>query len=167
MDICVSFRRYLQRICSQTTHKWTALTNISSFDWLKVSAKSGITPKKTQETMCRKYVINFQVETIDISIIIYHTIDFQSNKNYNTMYALACFHSRTSGVAAHGTCLISCNQIVLFLANMMSTKTAIGIAASAGIAFIGYCIYFDHKRRSDPDFKKKLRERKYLSIHHY
>ena len=42
-------------------------------------------------------------------------------------------------------------------------KTAIGIAAGvAGTLFIGYCIYFDNKRRSDPDYKKKVRERKTL-----
>lgn len=29
-----------------------------------------------------------------------------------------------------------------------------------GLAFLGYCVYFDNKRRSDPNFKKKLRERK-------
>lgn len=35
-------------------------------------------------------------------------------------------------------------------------KTAIGIAAGlAGTLFIGYCIYFDKKRRSEPDYKKK------------
>jgi import receptor subunit TOM20 len=33
-------------------------------------------------------------------------------------------------------------------------------AAGAGICFIGYCIYFDHKRRSDPLFKQKLREKR-------
>ena len=36
-------------------------------------------------------------------------------------------------------------------------------AAAAGVAFIGYCIYFDHKRRSAPDFKQKLRESKLKS----
>ena len=42
----------------------------------------------------------------------------------------------------------------------MISKTALTIAAaSAGVAFVGYCIYFDHKRRSDPLFKQKLRER--------
>ena len=40
----------------------------------------------------------------------------------------------------------------------MLSKTAIGLAAGASIAFIGYCVYFDKKRRSDPDFKRKLRE---------
>ena len=36
---------------------------------------------------------------------------------------------------------------------------SLGIAAgAAAVGFIGYCVYFDHKRRSDPDFKKKLRE---------
>ncbi|KAH9519533.1 Mitochondrial import receptor subunit TOM20 B [Bulinus truncatus] len=43
----------------------------------------------------------------------------------------------------------------------MLSKTTIGIAAaSAGICFIGYCVYFDRKRRNDPEFKKKLRERR-------
>ncbi|GLG95842.1 Mitochondrial import receptor subunit TOM20-like protein [Gryllus bimaculatus] len=41
----------------------------------------------------------------------------------------------------------------------MVSKTAIGIAAGiCGTLFIGYCIYFDRKRRSDPNFKRKLRE---------
>lgn len=36
------------------------------------------------------------------------------------------------------------------------------IAAGVGAAlFVGYCIYFDRKRRSDPNFKSKLREREY------
>lgn len=43
----------------------------------------------------------------------------------------------------------------------MVSKAAIGIAAGiCGTIFIGYCIYFDRKRRSDPNFKKKLRERR-------
>ena len=29
-----------------------------------------------------------------------------------------------------------------------------------GSLFIGYCIYFDRKRRSQPDYKKKVLERK-------
>ena len=32
------------------------------------------------------------------------------------------------------------------------------LAGVAGTLFLGYCIYFDRKRRSDPEFKKKLRE---------
>lgn len=44
---------------------------------------------------------------------------------------------------------------------MEISKTTIGIAAGvAGTLFLGYCIYFDHKRRKDPDFKRKLRERR-------
>ncbi len=43
----------------------------------------------------------------------------------------------------------------------MISKTVLSIAGAAGAAFIGYCIYFDHKRRSDPNFKEKLRESKY------
>jgi len=52
----------------------------------------------------------------------------------------------------------------------ISRNTAIAIAGLCGSAFIGYCIYFDKKRRSDPDFKKKLRESKlsliFLSLNH-
>lgn len=48
-----------------------------------------------------------------------------------------------------------------FIVDMEISKTTIGIAAGvAGTLFLGYCIYFDHKRRKDPDFKKKLRERR-------
>ncbi|XP_018334608.1 mitochondrial import receptor subunit TOM20 homolog [Agrilus planipennis] len=43
----------------------------------------------------------------------------------------------------------------------MVSKTVLTIAAGVcGTLFIGYCIYFDHKRHMDPDFKKKLRERR-------
>jgi len=40
-------------------------------------------------------------------------------------------------------------------------KSALGIAAGiGGLLFVGYCIYFDQKRHSDPSFKKKLREKR-------
>ena len=42
----------------------------------------------------------------------------------------------------------------------MNSKYIIGIIGAVGTAFIGYCIYFDRKRRSDPNFKEKLRERR-------
>ena len=32
------------------------------------------------------------------------------------------------------------------------------LAGVAGTLFLSYCIYFDHKRRSEPEFKKKLRD---------
>jgi len=41
----------------------------------------------------------------------------------------------------------------------MMSKAAMGIAVGIAGIFVGYCFYFDQKRRSDPDFKKKLRER--------
>ncbi|XP_020798599.1 mitochondrial import receptor subunit TOM20 homolog [Drosophila serrata] len=34
------------------------------------------------------------------------------------------------------------------------------VAAVTGLVFLGYCVYFDKKRRSDPDFKRKLHERR-------
>lgn len=46
---------------------------------------------------------------------------------------------------------------------MEINKTTLTIAAGvAGTLFLGYCIYFDKKRRSDPDYKKKIRERKFF-----
>ncbi|GFO48266.1 mitochondrial import receptor subunit tom20 [Plakobranchus ocellatus] len=46
----------------------------------------------------------------------------------------------------------------------MLSKTTLGVAAAgAGLCFIGYCVYFDQKRRSAPDFKKKLKERRLQS----
>uniref|UniRef100_F6WEG7 Mitochondrial import receptor subunit TOM20 homolog n=1 Tax=Ciona intestinalis TaxID=7719 RepID=F6WEG7_CIOIN len=40
----------------------------------------------------------------------------------------------------------------------MNRNTAFAIAGICGTAFLGYCVYFDRKRRNDPDFKKKLLE---------
>lgn len=34
------------------------------------------------------------------------------------------------------------------------------VAGVCGSLFIGYCIYFDKKRRSAPDYKKKVLERR-------
>ncbi|XP_071491173.1 mitochondrial import receptor subunit TOM20 homolog [Diadema antillarum] len=43
---------------------------------------------------------------------------------------------------------------------MISRRTAGVFAGIAGTLFIGYCIYFDRKRRSDPLFRQKLKERR-------
>ncbi|KAF3708411.1 Mitochondrial import receptor subunit TOM20 -like protein [Channa argus] len=43
---------------------------------------------------------------------------------------------------------------------MLSSRTSAIIAGVCGGLFIAYCIYFDRKRRSDPHFKEKLRERR-------
>ena len=37
-------------------------------------------------------------------------------------------------------------------------------AASLGIGFVGYCIYFDQKRRSAPEFREKLKASEYDSF---
>jgi len=34
------------------------------------------------------------------------------------------------------------------------------LAVSGGIGFIGYCIYFDRKRRSDPNYKENVMKRR-------
>ena len=47
----------------------------------------------------------------------------------------------------------------------MSSRLIAGIVAGiCGTFFLGYCIYFDRKRRSDPQFKQKLRESKAINI---
>ncbi|XP_034754761.1 translocase of outer mitochondrial membrane 20 [Etheostoma cragini] len=43
---------------------------------------------------------------------------------------------------------------------MMSGRTSAVVAGLCGAFFFAYCIYFDRKRRSDPRFKEKLRERR-------
>lgn len=48
-----------------------------------------------------------------------------------------------------------------FIMSLDISRTTLGIAAGiAGTIFLSYCIYFDKKRRSDPEYKKKVRERK-------
>ncbi|KAL6101622.1 tomm20 [Pungitius sinensis] len=43
---------------------------------------------------------------------------------------------------------------------MMSGQTSAVVVGACGALFVAYCIYFDRKRRSDPLFKEKLRERR-------
>uniref|UniRef100_A0A4W5Q9N0 Translocase of outer mitochondrial membrane 20b n=1 Tax=Hucho hucho TaxID=62062 RepID=A0A4W5Q9N0_9TELE len=45
---------------------------------------------------------------------------------------------------------------------MMGGKSSTIAAGVCGALFVGYCIYFDRKRRSDPNFKNRLRERECL-----
>ncbi|KAL3985572.1 hypothetical protein ACH3XW_39170 [Acanthocheilonema viteae] len=45
-----------------------------------------------------------------------------------------------------------------FLSIIFSRQQIVTAAGIAAAAFIGYCIYFDHKRRSAPDYKQKIRE---------
>ncbi|XP_074061796.1 mitochondrial import receptor subunit TOM20 homolog [Macrotis lagotis] len=42
----------------------------------------------------------------------------------------------------------------------MVSRSGTIAAGVCGALFIGYCIYFDHKRRSDPNFKNRLQERR-------
>ncbi|VDN21974.1 unnamed protein product [Gongylonema pulchrum] len=47
-----------------------------------------------------------------------------------------------------------------FLSSAFSRQAIVTAAGLAAAAFIGYCVYFDRKRRSAPDYKKKLREQR-------
>ncbi|KAI1724638.1 MAS20 protein import receptor domain-containing protein [Ditylenchus destructor] len=40
----------------------------------------------------------------------------------------------------------------------------VAVAGAAGIGFIGYCIYFDRKRRSDPNYKQKIRQNRMAKL---
>lgn len=45
--------------------------------------------------------------------------------------------------------------------DILVTKTSVGILAGlASAVFVGYCVYYDKKRRNQPDFKKNLYERR-------
>ncbi|XP_036323665.1 mitochondrial import receptor subunit TOM20 homolog B-like [Rhagoletis pomonella] len=41
--------------------------------------------------------------------------------------------------------------------NKTTVRIAVGLASTL---FIGYCVYFDRRRRADPDYKKKVREQR-------
>jgi hypothetical protein len=38
------------------------------------------------------------------------------------------------------------------------------VAVGVGVSLVGYCVYFDRKRRSAPDFPEKLKASKYLNL---
>ena len=43
----------------------------------------------------------------------------------------------------------------------MGGRSSTLAAGLCGALLVGYCIYFDRKRRSDPSFKNRLREREF------
>lgn len=51
--------------------------------------------------------------------------------------------------------------------SILSKNLGTIIAGGLGVAFLGYCVYFDHKRRSHPDFKKRVIESKYFKMQHF
>ena len=53
--------------------------------------------------------------------------------------------------------------MVMSALSNMNSKTVSIVAGISAAAFLGYCIYFDRRRRSDPDFKAKLRERRRMA----
>ncbi|KAL7742646.1 hypothetical protein ACLKA6_018716 [Drosophila palustris] len=43
----------------------------------------------------------------------------------------------------------------------MASRSLMALTAgTAGAIILGYCLYFDQKRRSDPEYKRKIRERR-------
>ncbi|KHJ88621.1 nematode cuticle collagen domain protein [Oesophagostomum dentatum] len=74
--------------------------------------------------------------------------------------------NRTSRQSGYGGPEIALNSLVkhamsdtIFGFNKSHVIMAAGLA---GAAFIGYCIYFDHARRSAPDYKEKIRRSEFF-----
>ncbi|KAI0978644.1 hypothetical protein GJ496_000527 [Pomphorhynchus laevis] len=42
------------------------------------------------------------------------------------------------------------------MTSIISSRIFKSLAFACGVSFLGYCVYFDQKRRSAPDFKEKL-----------
>jgi hypothetical protein len=61
------------------------------------------------------------------------------------------------------------NHLYVFLFQMNTSSRAfwpVVAAVSLGVGFVGYCVYFDRKRRSAPEFREKLKASEYnLLIH--
>ncbi|VDN08095.1 unnamed protein product [Thelazia callipaeda] len=51
-------------------------------------------------------------------------------------------------------------RLISFFANVFTRERIVVVAGVATAAFISYCIYFDHKRRSAIDYKQKIREQR-------
>jgi import receptor subunit TOM20 len=47
---------------------------------------------------------------------------------------------------------------------MLTKNMSVALAGGVGLAFLGYCFYFDHKRRNHPEFRKRLIESKIKSF---
>ncbi len=57
-----------------------------------------------------------------------------------------------------------CIIVHLFFFQMNTSSKAfwpLVAAASLGVGFVGYCVYFDRKRRSAPEFREKLKASEY------
>ncbi|VDP31565.1 unnamed protein product [Soboliphyme baturini] len=57
-----------------------------------------------------------------------------------------------------GVLLSNLQVVSSMFAVPLSRYVVATLAGIVGVMFAAYCIYFDNKRRSDPDFKRKLRE---------
>lgn len=51
-----------------------------------------------------------------------------------------------------------------FLPGAITRHPIVTAASAAAVAFLGYCVYFDRKRRSAPDYKQKIRQSKFFLL---
>ena len=61
---------------------------------------------------------------------------------------------------------IASHALVKYIAEggrMSGRFVTLCVVGLLGSLFVGYCVYFDRKRRSDPDYKKKVLASKYFS----
>merc|ERR1712147_340231 len=67
----------------------------------------------------------------------------------------SCTHEEKHGI---NQIYPSENTSKMTMVNYSNVATIFG--GLAGVGFIGYCIYFDRKRRSDPNYRDKVRQRR-------
>jgi len=63
-------------------------------------------------------------------------------------------------IKQHTSPIIHTHTIEQKMNQMMNSLTIGLVGTICGGLFIGYCIYFDKKRRSDPNYKRKILERR-------
>ncbi|KAF6208590.1 hypothetical protein GE061_017048 [Apolygus lucorum] len=51
------------------------------------------------------------------------------------------------------------------MAGKVKNNAAVATSLVFGAIFVMYCFYFDHKRRTDPNYRKRLKERRKASKH--
>lgn len=106
------------------------------------------------------------LKTIACTLILSCLYCFVHSLNLGLLYNLGPNPSLVSivhvGVSGRCGLIVSVCSTCIAASNMeLSGKLKVAAVCAIGVAgslFIGYCIYFDRKRRSHPDYKKKVIE---------
>ena len=84
----------------------------------------------------------------------------QTQCRFLNIFEGSCFVSRRSnnGIICNGQRSTFKRLVTLEAMNSKTVGICAGLAAAT--ALVGYCVYFDKKRRSDPEFKKRLKAKR-------